>query len=218
MRKRLGVNAGVRLCGKGPKDMKEASPVAGLFHERYTFAGKYMRAPLTERDVEVLLGQMAKEGSGSTAPKLTSSPKSANALHKQWLRTHQLTPIEVLTTLHTALQLEMETICFDYISMHARCWDLLCNIRCVVQDALNEETGEDFGKWDDEHTMDWLVAEVLLCNFEEWQMEQILRTVEIGGRMKSVVMTLSNDVIRELVKREGEWEWSKLQFYQPTCM
>ena len=95
------------------------SPVTTVFCQQWT---KTRDAMLTIDTVEELL---KGQNYGSTSMNASSQEKDASLLHRQWAKTHKLTPLQLLDTLHRAIAAEEHMLRFDYISLHFRCLRLL---------------------------------------------------------------------------------------------
>ena len=92
-------------------------------------------ATLTINTVEDLLNT----SNVTSTSKIAAAPEEDQSLlQRQWAKSHKMTPLQLLDTLHLALAAEEHILRFDYISLHLRCLSLLRTLRTVFPDKSRQ--------------------------------------------------------------------------------
>ena len=76
-------------------------------------------------------------------------------LQKQWIKSHKMTPLQLLDTLRNAISAEEYMLRFDYISLHTRCLRLLRTLRTALDDQLRDRFGPNY--IDDERQLCYVI-------------------------------------------------------------
>ena len=118
---------GLKHAKKGPRDWHVDPPIVKIFKERYLSLDGSVR--WTILNIESLL----KEAD-------TGMP----AVKNRWEKSHQLSPIQLLTALHVALAADFAELTYDYFGMHTKCMNLLRQLRSENHDKLVQYCGPDY--------------------------------------------------------------------------
>ena len=145
-------------------------------------------ATLTINTVEGLLNT----SNVTSTSKIPAAPeKDQSLLQRQWAKSHKMTPLQLLDTVHLALAAEGHILRFDYLSLHLRCLSLLRTLRTVFPDKSRQCDCHHHG--------------------EE---EAKLLVVDIFGsasRSDTWALKRASEVINEFIQREGSVERDRLE-------
>ena len=118
---------------KGPRDWHVDPPIVKIFKERYLSLDGSVR--WTILNIESLLKETDTE---------------AHAVKKRWEKSHQLSPLQLLTALQIALAGEFPELTYDYFGMHIKCLNLLRQLRSENHDKLLQYCGPDYLEREDQ--------------------------------------------------------------------
>ena len=171
----------IKLSSK-TKRLDSSSPVMNMFRKQWEKTGD---ATLTISTVEDLLNDPKFASTNNTT---TAQKKNRSLLQRQWTRSHKLTPLQLLDTLHHAIAAEEHVIRFDYISLHLRCLRILRTLRTVYDDMLRERFGRNYiGK---ETQLAIMVLYIFL----------------MAAESESSILEQASVVLHESIEREGSVE------------
>ena len=118
---------GLKHAKKGPRDWHVDPPIVKIFKDRYLSLDGSVR--WTILNIELLLKEAGTEG---------------HAVKKRWEKSHQLSPLQLLTALQIALAGEFPELTYDYFGMHMKCLNLLRQLRSENHDKLLQYCGPDY--------------------------------------------------------------------------
>ncbi len=124
---------GLKHAKKGPRDWHVDPPIVKIFKERYLSLDGSVR--WTILNIESLLEEADTE---------------VHAVKKRWEKSHQLSPLQVLTALQNALVGELPELTYDYFGMHIKCLNLLRQLRSENHDKLLQYCGSDYLEREDQ--------------------------------------------------------------------
>ena len=153
-------------------------------------------ATLTISTVEDLFND-PKFASTNNTTTTTTRNKDHSLLQRQWAKSHKMTPLQLLDTLHHAIAAEEHMIRFDYISLHLRCLRILHILRTVLNDMSRERFGRNYIEKETE------LAFVVLYIFH------------MATKSDSSILKRASEVVHEFIEREGSVECDKLE---ETCV
>ncbi|KAK0508380.1 hypothetical protein JMJ35_009464 [Cladonia borealis] len=118
---------------KGPRDWHVDPPIVKIFKERYLSLDGSVR--WTILNIESLLKETDTE---------------AHVVKKRWEKSHQLSPLQLLTALQIALAGEFPELTYDYFGMHIKCLNLLRQLRSENHDKLLQYCGPEYLEREDQ--------------------------------------------------------------------
>ena len=124
---------GLKHAKKGPRDWHVDPPIVKIFKERYLSLDGSVR--WTILNIESLLKEVD-----------TGMP----AVKNRWEKSHQLSPLQLLTALQVALAADFAELTYDYFGMHTKCMNLLRQLRSENHDKLVQYCGPDYLEREDQ--------------------------------------------------------------------
>ena len=124
---------GLKHAKKGPRDWHIDPPIAKIFKERYLSLDGSVR--WTILNIESLLKE---------------ADTGVHAVRKRWEKSHQLSPLQLLTALQNVLAGEFPELTYDYFGMHIKCLNLLRQLRSENHDKLLQYCGPDYLEREDQ--------------------------------------------------------------------
>ena len=124
---------GLKHAKKGPRDWHVDPPIVKIFTERYLSLDGSVR--WTILNIESLLKE---------------ADTGMHAVRNRWEKSHQLSPIQLLTALQVALTADYPELTYDYFGMHTKCMDLLRQLRSENHDKLVQYCGPDYLEREDQ--------------------------------------------------------------------
>ena len=191
----------LKMSKKGPKTMSFTSPVSDIFHEEYFATGN---AALTLDTVQKLLDE---ENTPAILNAIAAKPNEARSLlHKQWAKSHKMTPLQLLSTLRDAIVIEEPMLRFDYISFHIPCLKLLRRVRDVANEKLTQYFGKDYIENDSQ--LPFVVHYIFQVALGA---HTIGEKSKLRDNVRSAMMVKVAGVFREFIQLEGRLESDKLE-------
>ena len=122
----------------------------------------------------------------------TTREKDQSLLQRQWAKSHKLTPLQLLDTLHHAIAAEERMLRFDYVSFHIRCLRLLRTLGTVLDN-----------KW----------RQIFGCKYFEKETEVGLLVLHIfiAAETDGSILKQASEIVHELIEREGSVECERLK-------
>ena len=124
---------GLKHAKKGPRDWHVDPPIVKIFKERYLSLDGSVR--WTILNIESLLKEADTE---------------MHAVKNRWEKSHQLSPLQLLTALQVALAADYAELTYDYFGMHTKCMNLLRQLRSENHDRLVQYCGPDYLEREDQ--------------------------------------------------------------------
>ena len=167
------------------KCLTPTSSVMNVFCKEWLQTGS---ATLTINTVEDLLNtsNIASTFNNATAPE-----EDQSLLQRQWTKSHKMTPLQLLDTLHLALSAERHILRFDYISLHLRCLRLLRTLRTI----LNYKSRQCSCHHHDQKEAKLAVLDIF----------------EFASRSKTWALKQACEMVNEFIEREGSVERDRLE-------
>jgi hypothetical protein len=190
----------LKFSKKGPKMMSSKSPLSDIFQDEYFATGN---AALTLETVQKLLDE-EKTPTISIAVAAKSS-EARSLLHKQWTKSHKMTPLQLLSTLRDAITTEEPMLRFDYVPFHLRCLKLLRGVRDVADEKLTQYFGKDY--IDNDSQLPFVVHYIFQVAHGTHAIGEKSR---LQDNVRSAMMVKVAEVFREFILREGRAESAKL--------
>jgi hypothetical protein len=167
------------------KCLTPTASVMNVFCQEWLETGS---ATLTINTVEDLLNA---SNITSTFNIVAALDKDKSCLQRQWARSHKMTPLQLIDTLHHALAAERHILRFDYISLHLRCLTLLHALRTVLVDKSRQCSC---------HHHDEKEAKVVLLDI-----------FNSACRSQTSGLKKASEVLNEFIEREGSVERDRLE-------
>ena len=177
------------------------SPVTTVFGEQWLTTGDAMLTLDT-----VLSGP----NYASTSTIATTQEKDPSLLHRQWAKTHKLTPLQLLDTLHRAIAAEEHMLRFDYISLHFRCLRLLRTLKTVFDDSLRRFSGRNYFEKDKQLYLLPLTILIMAAKAED-----IREAMKLKTGFENSTLKRTSEVLCEFIEQEGSIECDRLE---ETCI
>ena len=178
----------IKVSNKNGKKFSLNSPVMEMFGMQWMKSGD---PTLTVSNVEDLLNDRRF---ASTFNNITTAQKrDQSLLQRQWAKSHKMTPLQLLDTLHHAIAAEEHIIRFDYISLHLRCRRILCTLQTVHEDTLRRYIGRN-GIEKNTH-----LAFVVLYIFLE------------SAESDRSILKRASETLHKFIEREGSVECDRLK-------
>jgi hypothetical protein len=146
----------------------------------------------------------------STSTITTTQEKDSSPLHRQWAKTHKLTPLQLLDSLHRAIAAEEHMLRFDYITLHLRCLRLLRTLKTVFDDRLRRFFGRNYIQKESQLYLLPLSILMMAAKSEEIRESRGLKT-----GFENPILKRTSEVISELIELEGSIECDRLE---ETCI
>ena len=124
---------GLKHAKKGPRDWHMDPPIVKIFKERYLSLDGSVR--WTILNIESLLKE---------------ADTGMHAVKNRWEKSHQLSPLQLLTALQVALAADYAELTYDYFGMHTKCMNLLRQLRSENHDKLVQYCGPDYLEREDQ--------------------------------------------------------------------
>ena len=124
---------GLKHAKKGPRDWHVDPPIVKIFKERYLSLDGSVR--WTILNIESLLKE---------------THTGMHAVKNRWKKSHQLSPLQLLTALQVALAADYAELTYDYFGMHTKCMNLLRQLRSENHDKLVQYCGPDYLEREDQ--------------------------------------------------------------------
>ena len=186
------------------------SPLSNLFPMQWNASGDAMLTINTIEDL-IMNPQFASTLPNTPLPgdDENLAPKHS-PLQKQWLKSHKMTPLQLLDTLRNAISAEEYMLRFDYISLHTRCLRLLRTLRTALDDQLRDHFGPRY--IDDERHLCYVIYFI----FSEAAEPKISGgTTKPKTIFESSMLKEASAVVETYIKQEGSMECDKLE---KTCL
>ncbi|MCJ1407255.1 hypothetical protein MMC19_001326 [Ptychographa xylographoides] len=172
----------------GPRNWQIDTPMIRTIKERYTTPRGSIEWSL--QNVEDIL-------------KETSQQNLPQHVRNRWNRSHQLSPLQLLELLRSALTVEYKALRYDYISMHFRCLQFLRELRDLIDEDLRSQFGPEYLEREDQ--LSTLVGYILMdaLTYE--------RAMPAGSDIGSMIMiSKASGLMRKLIASSGGMENKKL--------
>ena len=124
---------GLKHAKKGPRDWHVDPPIVKIFKERYLSLDGSVR--WTILNIESLLKEV---------------DPGMHVVKTRWEKSHQLSPLQLLTALQVALAADYAELTYDYFGMHTKCMNLLRQLRSENHDKLVQYCGPDYLEREDQ--------------------------------------------------------------------
>ena len=118
---------------KGPRDWHVDPPIVKIFKDRYLSLDGSVRWTIV--NIESLFKETKTD---------------ERAAKRRWEKSHQLSPLQLLMSLQTAMAEEFAELTYDYFGMHMKCLDLLRRLRSENHDKLSQYFGPAFLEREDQ--------------------------------------------------------------------
>jgi hypothetical protein len=149
-------NIPMKISSKGRvKAFRTSAPVSFMFADRVLDAASRTNFTLEEVEKIINKARTVSQESATNADHATpyqfpsdhitqSKPGLAKKLRKQWEKHHNCTPVQLLSTLQTALQDEVPELFFDYLLLHRNCWKVIQLIKEAADEQLSSIYGPNY--------------------------------------------------------------------------
>ena len=132
---------GLVLSKKGPKGLRENSPITEVLKARYLGHGDLkLTLDTVEKLVEDEKISLSDQGGIICVEK--GAPESI--LQRQWAKNHKLSTLQLVEALLSAISAEKYALRLDYFSLHLRCLDLLRALRAELDSKFRQYFGDDY--------------------------------------------------------------------------
>jgi len=193
---------GLKHSRKGPKGLKENTPLTEVLRRRY-FEGGDLSLTLETvegllKDKKIQLPTFEQEQSEGQAPE-----RGQSVVQKQWAKSHKLTVLQLLEALRYAMIAERYALRFDYISFHLRCLDLLRAIRQELDAKFRQYFTDDY--IENETQLPFLVGYIFMVASSTHKMEEV-----IHAETESLMVLRAAGVLDKFIEDKSILECKKL--------
>ena len=178
----------------GPRNWQTNSPIVHTIKERYlTQRGSIA---WSVQNLEAIFNEANQRG-------------LPQHLRNRWNKSHQLSHMQVLEILRSALLVEYKVLRYDYISMHYRCLDFLRQLRVEIDEDLKSQFGPEYLEREDQ--LSNLVGYILMAAV----MSERAMTIAKDPRQPSItnlpMVSKTGVMMKKLINDFGEVESKKLR-------
>lgn len=178
----------------GPRNWQTDSPIVHTIKERYlTQRGSIA---WSVQNIEAILNEANQQG-------------LPQHLRNRWNKSHQLSHMQVLSILRSALSAEYKVLHFDYISMHYRCLDFLRQLRVEIDEDLKSQFGPEYLEREDQ--LSNLVGYILMAAVMFERAMTIVKDSRQSFITNLPMVSKTGVMMKKLIDQFGEVESKKLR-------
>ena len=188
-RKGIKSNAGnnsLPLSKRGPRDWAHESPIIKIFRQRYIAQGC---VNWTFENIESLLSETS------------TVDTRQQATQNRWKKSHQLSSLQLLSSLQDAMAVESSGLNYDYLGMHHQCMDVLHALKSRLHEKLLEYFGPEYMTREDQ--LSHIVGYVLTISLGNQKVARSISDAR-GEMWRSRMLSVATEVIEEAIKAGGD--------------
>ena len=174
------------LSKRGPRDWARDSPIIKIFRQRYIAQGP---VDWTLENIESLLSETSNADSRQ------------QAAQKRWKKSHQLSALQLLSSLQDAMAVESAGLEYDYLGVHHQCMDVLHALKRDLHEKLLEYFGPEYMTREDQ--LSHIVGYILTISFGSHKVARSMSDAK-GEMWKSRMLSVATEVMEQAVKREED--------------